>query len=82
MLIVFMYYTPPQFYPHSSFKLLACFFSFRANEKGDPDQMASSKASSLRSGSTVFSQKDKSGISRTKINTYFFIINLLLTYIK
>ena len=40
----------------------------RVESKVDPDQMALSEAS--WSGSTVFSKKDKSGFSRTRINSF------------
>ena len=46
MLNIFMYYTPPQFYPvnlqNSSCKHV---FSIRVENRVDPDQMASSEAS-------------------------------------
>ena len=64
---IFMYYTPPLFYllnwQHSSYMHV---FSIRVENSVDPDQVASSEAS--WSGSTVFSQKDKSGFSRIRIN--------------
>ena len=60
----------PNFYPvnlqHSSWKHV---FSIRVENKVDLDQMASSEAS--WSGSTVFSKRDKSGISRTRVNLLY-----------
>ena len=44
-------------------------FSISLDNAVDPDQMASSEAS--QSGSTVFTKRDKSSFSRTRVNVLF-----------
>ena len=49
-------------------------FSIRVENRVDPDQMASSEAS--WSGSTVFSKKDKSAMSMTRVNLLLKFISI------
>ena len=70
------------FIPHSSAIFILLTWNFSSWKHGmyfqsewktvDPDQMASSEAS--WSGSAVFTNQDKSGLSRTRVNEEFWLL--------
>ena len=69
MLNIFMYYTPPQFYP-VNLQPFTCkhVFSIRVENSVDSDPMASTEA--IWSGSLLFSEKDKSRFSGIKVKLH------------